>query len=75
MKNPVRVALVEDDALLRRRLAELMDNSPGFVLAAAFADGAEALRGMAAAQAEVVLLDIRMPRMTGVECAARLREL
>lgn len=75
MKNPVRVALVEDDALLRRRLAELLDSSPGFVLAAAFADGAEALRGMAAAQAEVVLLDIRMPRMTGVECAARLREL
>ena len=75
MKRPIRVAIVEDDPKLRSRLATLLNNSREFACAGSFADGPAALRDMAAANAEVVLLDIKMPRMTGVECAGKLKDL
>lgn len=75
MKHPIRVAIVEDDPSLRSHLATLLNSSREFCCTGSFADGPAALKEMAAAEPEVVLLDIKMPRMTGVECAGRLKDL
>ncbi len=74
MSAPIRVALVEDNTPLREQLAALISGAPGFTCAGTFADGAAALKGMAALSPDVVLMDIQLPRMTGVECVARLKE-
>jgi DNA-binding NarL/FixJ family response regulator len=75
MSQPTRVAIVEDNAKLREQLAALITGADGFTCAATFPDGLAALKGMAAAAPDVVLMDIQLPRMTGVDCVARLREI
>jgi DNA-binding NarL/FixJ family response regulator len=75
MKSPIRVAVIEDKATLRNEYAELLASAPGFTCCGAFSDAESALAGIAAAAPEVVLLDIQLPRMSGVECAARLKAL
>jgi DNA-binding NarL/FixJ family response regulator len=72
---PIRVAIVEDNAKLRAQLETLVSSAPGFTCAGTFPDGAAALKGMPAAAPDVVLMDIQLPRMTGVECVARLKEI
>jgi DNA-binding NarL/FixJ family response regulator len=74
MSAPIRVAIVEDNTPLREQLAALIGGAPGFACAGSFGDGAAALKGLAALNADVVLMDIQLPRMTGVECVARLKE-
>lgn len=75
MSQITRVAIVEDNQKLRDQLAALIDGAQGFACAATFADGAAALKGMAAAAPDVVLMDIQLPRMTGVECVGKLKEI
>ena len=75
MTPPIRVALVEDNARLRQQMADFIGNSPGFVCAGTFANGEAALVGLPALSPEVVLMDIELPKMSGVECVARLRDL
>jgi DNA-binding NarL/FixJ family response regulator len=72
--SPIRVALVEDHALLRRQLAQLVNEAEGFVCVGAYADAESALAGLPAAVPDVVLMDIQLSKMSGVECVARLRE-
>jgi len=74
MTPPIRVALVEDNARLRQQLAQLIGESPGFSCIGAFADAEAALATLPAAAPEVVLMDIQLPRMSGVECVARLKD-
>jgi DNA-binding NarL/FixJ family response regulator len=70
----IRVALVEDNARLRRQLADFIDQAPGFSCVGSFGSAEEALAGMAGAAPDVVLMDIGLPRMSGVECVARMKE-
>ncbi len=72
MTAPIRVALVEDNARLRSQLEALIAGAPGFALAGAFADAESAISGLPAAAADVVLMDIQLPRLSGVDCVARL---
>lgn len=73
--SPIRVALVEDNTRLRQQLAEFIGGSEGFVCAGAFPNAETALRGLPEVSPEVVLMDIELPKMSGVECVARLREV
>lgn len=76
MSPPLRVVAVEDDARYRTSLETLLDNSPGFVLAASFGDAEHALAWFAAAERaafDVVIMDIELPRMSGIDATARLR--
>ena len=73
MTPSIRVALVEDNARLREQLAQFIAAAPGFACVGACADAATALATLPAAAPEVVLMDIRLPGMSGVECVARLK--
>ena len=72
MSKPIRVALVEDNAKLRRQLESLIANATGFECAGAFPDAESALKGLPEIAPDVVLMDIQLPKMSGVECVARL---
>jgi len=75
MTSPaIRVALVEDHAPLRQQLAQLIGETPGFDCVGAFADAESALTGLPAIAPDVVLMDIQLSKMSGVECVARLRD-
>jgi DNA-binding NarL/FixJ family response regulator len=67
------VALVEDDAGIRDNLVALLNGSPGFRCVGACPTGEEALLEIPHWQPDVVLMDINLPRMSGIECVARLK--
>jgi DNA-binding NarL/FixJ family response regulator len=73
--GPVTVALVEDSSTVRRNLNRWLDRTPGFKCVCACANGIEALQAIPACRPQVVLMDIQMPQMSGVECTAQLKQL
>jgi DNA-binding NarL/FixJ family response regulator len=70
---PVKVALVEDKPGVRESWAKLIDSLPGFVCSQTFGSAEEALRVIPSANPDVVLMDIFLLRMSGIECTARLK--
>ncbi len=71
---PIRVAIVEDSRGTRESLTELLGRAPTLRCVGAHANGEEALRNIPAEQPDVVLMDINLPGMSGIECVGRLRE-
>jgi two-component system response regulator DesR len=69
----IRVLLAEDQSMVLGALAALLDLEPDIEVVARARDGAEALRQVVAAAPDVVLTDIEMPGMGGLELAAELR--
>ena len=74
-KPPVKVVLVEDKAGVRDSWSKLINSLPGFSCVNACSSGEEALRVIPAIAPDVVLMDIFLPRMSGIECTARLKLL
>lgn len=73
MKNePVAIAIVEDNAGLRRSLETMLQRMPGMKWIGSFPDGEQALRELPALRPRIILMDINLPGMNGVECVARL---
>ena len=70
----VKVAIVEDNAGVRENWVKLIDAEPGFRCVDACDSGEVALRRLPACEPDVVLMDINLPGMSGIECTARLRE-
>jgi DNA-binding NarL/FixJ family response regulator len=70
----VRVVLADDHAVVRRGLRSLMEAEPGVTVVAEARDGLEAVRLCAEHQPDVVVLDIAMPLLTGMDVAARLQK-
>jgi DNA-binding NarL/FixJ family response regulator len=70
----ISVALVEDNAGLRHSLELLLEHASGLRCAGVYADAEEALRELPKQAADVVLMDINLPGMSGIECTRRLRE-
>jgi DNA-binding NarL/FixJ family response regulator len=70
----VKIAIVEDSAGVRENWVELLGFEPGFKCVAAVASGEEALAKFPALRPDVVLMDINLPGMSGIECTARLKE-
>ena len=72
---PIKVAIVEDDEWIRGNLANQIARTPGFACAGSYADGEEALQKIPQTAANVVLMDINLPKMSGIECVRRLKPL
>jgi DNA-binding NarL/FixJ family response regulator len=73
-RGPVRVLLADDQRLVRESLSTLFGLLAGIELVGAACDGEEAISLARLHQPEVVLMDLRMPRMDGIEATRRLRE-
>lgn len=71
----MRILIVDDEALARSRLRDLLADIGGHQVVAEAANGQEALAQVELSQPDVVLLDIRMPVMDGMEAARRLAAL
>jgi DNA-binding NarL/FixJ family response regulator len=70
----IKVAIVEDSRGTRESLTELLGRSPTLRCVGAHANGEEALRDIPGEQPDVVLMDINLPGMSGIECVGRLRD-
>jgi DNA-binding NarL/FixJ family response regulator len=73
--GPRAVALVEDQPEIRDSWARLIASFPDFTCACMCSSGEEAMQLIPPLQPDVVLMDIFLPRMSGIECTARLKEL
>jgi DNA-binding NarL/FixJ family response regulator len=71
----IRVALVEDDEPVRASLSVLINGANGFACVSACATAEEALERIPPEKPDVVLMDINLPKMSGIECARRLRDI
>ncbi|MCT1437987.1 response regulator [Brachybacterium paraconglomeratum] len=74
MTPPVRIVLVDDQELLRRGLAMLLSTVEDIDIVGQAADGAEALAVIGRFAPDVVLADVRMPVMDGIELVSRCRD-
>lgn len=68
----IRVAIADDQTLVRQGIKSLLDLTADLRVVAEASDGAEALRVLAITAVDVALLDVRMPRKTGLEVLAAL---
>lgn len=69
----IRVLLVDDHEVVRQGLRLLLETSDDIEVVGEASDGAEALHAVAELEPDVVLMDIRMPRVDGIEATERLR--
>ncbi|MDT0269545.1 response regulator transcription factor [Streptomyces sp. DSM 44915] len=69
---PIRVMLVDDQALLRTGFRMVLSAQPDITVAAEAGDGVEALERLRDTEIDVVLMDVRMPRLDGVETTRRI---
>ncbi|WP_208095797.1 response regulator transcription factor [Paenarthrobacter sp. MSM-2-10-13] len=71
---PIRVALVDDQQLVRSGFGMLINSQPDLEVVAEAGNGIEAVQALSATAADVVLMDVRMPGMDGIEATRRLLE-
>jgi DNA-binding NarL/FixJ family response regulator len=72
---PIKVSLVEDDAQARGIVASWLQESDGFVCVSEYGSAEEAVDGLPSANPDIVLMDINLPGISGVECVRRLKTL
>ena len=73
--KPITVAIVEDDKGIRQSLEWLLRSSADISCVAACGSAEEALQVLPKAAPEVILMDINLPNMSGIECTARIKEI
>jgi len=70
---PIKVAIVEDSRTIRESLRRLIDETPGLCCACAVGSAEEALVKIPRCVPDVILMDIHLPNMSGIECTARFK--
>lgn len=73
IERAVRVVTVDDQPVFRHAARDIVDRTPGFEIVGESADGASALELVSQTDPDIVILDVRMPGLDGIEVAERLR--
>jgi len=71
----IRVAVVEDNTTIRENFMRFVQAASGYECVCACSTAEEALQDLPGHRPEVVLMDIELPKMSGIECTARLKRL
>ena len=74
MTTTIRILLVDDHAILRQGTAELLKREPGLEVVGQAGNGNEAIELAGALRPDVVVMDIRMPGMSGIEATRQIRQ-
>lgn len=72
--RPARLLLADDHTLVRSGLRRILDAEPDLEVVAEASNGAEAIEQVLAHELDLAVLDVSMPRMTGLQAARRIRE-
>ncbi|MFK7949800.1 MAG: response regulator [Saprospiraceae bacterium] len=71
----IQVAIVDDKRDIREGLQLILDNSDGFECVATYSDGESAVKGLPTVKPDVVLMDIGLPKMSGIDCVKILKDI
>ncbi len=71
--SATRVLVVDDQAVIRAGLRLIVDNEPDLTVVGEAGDGQEAVRAAASARPDVVLMDVAMPTLNGIEATRQIR--
>ncbi len=74
MEN-IKVAIVDDKRDIREGLQLILDNADGFECIATYSDGEAAVQDLPKVQPDVVLMDIGLPKMSGIDCVKILKDI
>jgi CheY-like chemotaxis protein len=72
--NPVRVLVVDDQAVFRRVMSAVVDETDGFVLVGCAESGEESIMAAQVLHPDLILMDVNLPGIDGMEATRRLRE-
>jgi len=72
---PIRVLIVDDSAVIRRQLSDVLATDPDIVIAGAVGDGSLALQAISKLKPDLITLDVEMPQMDGIQTLVEIRKL
>src|SRR5687768_12588429 len=70
----IRVMIADDHALFRQGLKIVLDNESDLAVVAEASDGEEAVERAVSETPDIILMDVRMPKLSGIDAAARLKQ-
>ena len=70
---PIKICIVEDNADMREGVARVLNQAPGLICIRTYSSAEAAMRDLPAQKPDVALVDIRLPRMSGIECVGKLK--
>ncbi len=73
MNKPITISIVDDQVELRDKIATFLDSMPGLECVSKYAGAQEALNGLPAEKPNVILMDINLDGVSGIECVRQLK--